>query len=95
MGVMLIVSITAKPGRGVVLAELLQPVPKDNEIGGCFGIDIFTNNAVNDEILIIEHWDSIDTHKEFLSALHDSGGLDKMLELSASVSRNYYAKVDD
>ena len=41
MSVMLMVRITSKPGKGKELAQLIQPVPKENEIDGCSGIDVF------------------------------------------------------
>ena len=50
---MLMVRFTSKPGRGKELAQLLQPVPKDNDIDGCFGMDILENSQNQEEILII------------------------------------------
>ena len=92
MGVTLIVQITSKPGRGKELAQLLQPVPEDNDIDGCSGMDILKNSSNQDEIFIIEYWDSIQRHKSFLSELQDAGGLDKMLEMSETVSRKYFTE---
>lgn len=92
MSVMLIVRITSKPGRGKELAQLIQPVPKDNEFDGCFGMEVLQNSSDQDEIIIIEYWDSIQRHKTFLSDLQAAGGLDKMLELSEAVKRTYYVE---
>ena len=92
MSVMLMVRITSKPGRGKELAQLLQPVPKENEIDGCFGMDILQNSSDQDEIIIIEYWDSIQRHKTFLSNLQAAGGLDKMLEFSEAVNRTYFVE---
>ena len=72
------VRITSKPGRGKELAQLIEPVPE--------------NNANQDEIFIIEYWDSIQRHKSFLSDLQAAGGLDKMLEISEAVSRTYFTE---
>ena len=94
MSVMLKVQITSKPGRGQELAQLIQPVPVHNEIDGCSGIEVFTNNTNPDEIMIIEYWDSVEKHKTFLSGLDKSGGLGKMLALSGNVVRNYFIKTD-
>jgi quinol monooxygenase YgiN len=87
---MLKVQITAKLGRGQELAQLIQPVPIDNEIDGCSGIDVYVNTSSPDIIVIIEYWDSIQRHKTFLSNLQAAGGLDKMLELSEAVNRTYF-----
>ena len=92
MSVMLIVRITSKPGRGNELTQLIQPVPKDNEFDGCFGMEVLQNSSDQDEIIIIEYWDSIQRHKTFLSDLQAAGGLDKMLELSETVKRTYYVE---
>ncbi len=94
MSVMLKVKITSKSGRGRELAQLIQPVPIHNDIDGCSGMEVFTNNTHSDEIMIVEYWDSVEKHKLFLSGLEQSGGLDKMLELSESVDRNYFIETD-
>ena len=90
MTIMLKVQIIAKLGRGQELAQLIQPVPIDNEIDGCSGIDVYVNTSSPDIIVIIEYWDSIQRHKTFLSNLQAAGGLDKMLELSEAVNRTYF-----
>ena len=92
MGVMLMVRITSKPGRGKELTQLLQPVPEDNDIEGCFGMDVLENSSNQDEIFIIEYWDSIKRHKSFLSDLQAAGGLDKTLEISEAVTRTYFTE---
>ena len=90
MTIMLKVQITAKLGRGQELAQRIQPVPIDNEINGCSGIDVYVNTSNPDIIVIIEYWDSIQRHKDFLSNLQETGNLDKMLELSENVIRAYF-----
>ena len=92
MTIMLRVQITAKLGRGPDLVRLIQPVPTDNDIDGCSGIDVYVNASNPDIILIIEYWDSIQRHKSFLSNLQAAGGLDKMLELSEAVNRTYFVE---
>ena len=91
MSVMLMVRITSKPGKGKELAQLLQPVPKENEIDGCSGIDVFQSTSNQDEVVIIEYWNSIQRHQQFLSELQAAGSLDEMLELSDAVDRTYFS----
>jgi len=91
---MLKVQIISKPGRGQELAQLIQPVSVHNEIDGCSGMEVFTNNTNSDEIMIIEYWDSVEKHKTFVSGVEKSGGLRKILELSENVVRNYFIKAD-
>ena len=94
MSIMLIVKITSKSGREEELAQLIQPVPVHNDIDGCSGMEVFTNNSNPEVIMIIEYWDSVEKHKTFLSGLEQSGGLDKMLALSESVVRNYFIETN-
>ena len=91
MSVMLMVRITSKPGKSKELAQLIQPVPKENEIDGCSGIDVFQSTSNQDEVVIIEHWNSIQRHQQFLSELQAAGSLDEMLELSDAVDRTYFS----
>ena len=93
MNVMLVVRITSKTGKGKELAQLIQPIPEDNPIKGCFGMDVLQNTSNQDEVVIIEHWDSIQRHKQFLSDLQAAGGLNKMLELSERIDRTYFSQV--
>ena len=90
MTIMLKVQITTKLGRGPELAQHIQPVPIDNEIDGCSSINVYVNTSNPDIIVIIEYWDSIQRHRDFLSNLQDTGSLDKMLELSENVNRTYF-----
>ena len=55
-------------------------------------MEVLQNSSDQDEIIIIEYWDSIQRHKTFLSDLQAAGGLDKMLELSEAVKRTYYVE---
>lgn len=92
MSVTLLVRIEAKPGHGSAIAELVKPVPADNDIDGCQGMDIFTNAANPDEVLILEHWSSVEAHKTFLAGLMEQGALDEMLGHAADVTRTYFVE---
>lgn len=92
MSVTLLVRIEAKPGHGGAIAEIVKPVPADNDIEGCQGMDVFTNTTNPDEVLILEHWSSIDAHKTFLAGLMEQGALDAMLEHAADVTRTYFVE---
>ena len=95
MSVTLLVQIQAKAGHGGALAEILKPIPKDNDIDGCLGMDVFANIANPDEVLILEHWSSIEAHKTFLSGLMEQGALDAMLEHADDVTRTYFVEAPD
>ena len=95
MSVTLLVTITGKPGHGQALTDLIKPVPADNDIGGCSGMEVFVNSANADQILIVEQWESIAAHKSFLASVIADGGLDGMLEHAADVRRVYYSEVAD
>ena len=92
MSVTLLVRIDAKPGHGSSITELVKPVPAENDIEGCRGMDVFTNAANPDEVLILEHWSSIEAHRTFLAGLMEQGALDAMLEHAANLTRTYYVE---
>ena len=92
MSVTLLVHIVAKPGHGRTLAGVLTPVPADNDIDGCLGMDVFVDSADPDRVLILELWSSIEAHQTFLSGLMEQGALDEMLEHAADVTRTYYVE---
>ena len=89
MSVTLLVRVRGKPGHGTALAGLLRPVPADNDIDGCLGIDIFANTTNPDEVLILERWSSVEAHRTFLAGVIEEGGLDEMMQHAAGVSRTY------
>lgn len=92
MSVTLLVRIEAKPGRGGAIAEIVKPVPPENDIEGCLGMDVFASTTNPDDVLILEHWSSIEAHKTFLAGLMEQGALDDMLEHAADVTRTYYVE---
>jgi len=94
MSVTLLVRIDARPGHGSAIAEIVKPVPAENDIEGCQGMDVFANTANPDQVLILEHWSSIDAHKTFLAGLMEQGALDEMLQHAADVTRTYFVEAD-
>ena len=94
MSVTLLVRIDARPGHGSAIAEIVKPVPAENDIEGCEGMDVFTSTANPDHVLILEHWSSVDAHKTFLAGLMEQGALDDMLQHAADVSRTYFVETD-
>ena len=95
MSVTLLVRIEGKAGHGAALADILKPVPADNDIDGCLGMDVFANTANPDEVLILERWSSIEAHRTFLAGLMEQGALDAMLEHAADLSRTYFVEAAD
>ena len=94
MSVLLTVSIRAFQGCGGDLVELLGTASPEEEIDGCFGISVFQNTNDPDEVLIIERWDQVESHKQFLASLEDAGALKPMQEISESVTRQYFAEIE-
>lgn len=89
MSVTLLVRASGKPGHGDALAGLFRPVPEDNDIAGCLGIEVFASTANPDELLILERWSSVEAHKTFLAAIAEQGGLEEMAPHAARVTRTY------
>ena len=70
-------------------------MPADNDIEGCLGMDVFVNTANPDDILILEHWSSVESHKTFLAGVIEEGGLDEMMQHAATVIRTYLTEAPD
>ena len=94
MSVLLTVRIRAFRGRGGDLVELLGTASPEEEIDGCFGISVFQNTNDPDEVLIIERWDQVESHKQFLASLEEAGALKPMQKMSESVTRQYFTEID-
>ena len=92
MAVTLIVRMKGKAGHGDALRGLLDPLPKDNDIPGCMGWEIFSNAGNGDEILILERWESIEAHKAFIDPLVASGALGEVLSNVETIDRAYYCE---
>jgi len=93
MSVTLLVRINGKAGHGKLISEILEPVPVDNDIDNCFGMDVFTNNENPDEVLIVEKWSSTEAHRQFLSERIEAGDLEEMSKHTTKVSRVYYTEI--
>ena len=89
MSVTLLVRVSGKPGHGEVLAGLLRPVSADNDIAGCLGVEVFASTTDPDELLLLEHWSSVEAHQTFLAGVVEQGGLDRMMRHAARVTRTY------
>ena len=95
MSVLLTVRIRALRGRGGDLVELLGTASPEDTIDGCFGISVFQNTNDPDEVVIIERWDQVESHKQFLASLEDAGALRPMQEISESVTRQYFTEIEN
>ncbi len=95
MTVLLVVRLTAKPGKGAALKELILPYVGDGGgIEGCSGIELAVDAGAPDRLLILERWTSVEAHKTHLAALQDAGGMDALLALVAEPpERSYYTQV--
>ncbi len=94
MSVVLTVSIRAWRGRGTGLVELIGPGSSERECDGCGGMSVFQNTNNPDEVLIVEYWNTVERHKQFLASLEDAGALEPILELSESITRQYFTEID-
>ena len=94
MSVTLLVRIVGNEGHGKVISEILEPVPADNDIDNCLGMDVFTNNENSDEVLIVEKWSTTEAHRQFLSERIEAGDLEEMSKHTAKVSRTYYTEIE-
>jgi quinol monooxygenase YgiN len=95
MNITLLVRIAGKKGHGKDLTQLIRPMPEDNNVEGCLGMDVFMNASNPDDILLLERWSSVQAHQKFISGIRDAGGLDEMLKHADSVERKYYIETKE
>ena len=89
MSVTLLVRIKGKSGHGDDLAASLKPMPRENDIEGCMGWDVFRNSVDRDEFLLVETWTSVSAHKNHLATLEKAGGPDETAPHIEAVTRTY------
>lgn len=89
MSITLLVRFIGKKGHGDSLSALLQPMPKDNDIPGCEGWEVFRNSMNPDDFLLLEHWRSISDHQAFIAEVKRSGGLREVEAHIESATRTY------
>ena len=96
MSVLVLVRATAKPGKRQEVVEMLAPFVGENPgMDGCLRIELVVDAVVQDQLIIVEEWTSVEAHKASLAALEEAGALDDFLALLAEDPvRTYHAPLD-
>ena len=63
-GIIVLVDVKIKPGNAeAVLAGFKRSQERCKEWSGCRRFDITVDEGISEQMIIIEHWDSIDSHR--------------------------------
>ena len=89
MSVTLLVRIRGKDGHGDALSAMLQPMPRENDLDGCMGWDVFRNSSDGDDFLLVERWESVAAHKAHIAAVEKAGGFEEVESHARSIERTY------
>ncbi len=92
MSVLAIVKLTAKPGLRDSLWEVMGPaVAATREQPACTYVDLLCGIENVDEILLVERWQSVQAHENFITGVIASGGLDEIIGLlAADIETSHY-----
>ncbi len=84
MSVVAIVKLTAKSGLGSALLDALQPAATlTGEQPACLSIELIRGVENPDDILLLERWESVEDHENFINGVIAAGGLAEIMKLLA------------
>ena len=85
MSVLAIVKLRAKPGLRDSLLEVIGPaVATTREQPACTSIELVCGIENAEEVLLLERWQSVQDHEDFINGVIASGGLDEIMGLLAA-----------
>ena len=92
MSVLAIVKLTAKPGLRDSLLESIAPaVAVTREQPACTSVELLCGIENVEEVLLVERWQSVQDHEDFINSVIASGGLDELMDLlAADIETSHY-----
>ena len=94
MSVMAVVRLTAHPGKGSAICDMLNggllDVARRDE--GCVSLELFVGEGNPDAIVVLEEWASIEAHSRYVDSMGDS--FDSLMELVAEREAHHYHAID-
>ena len=92
MSVLSIVKLTSKSGLRDSLLEAIAPaVAATREQPACTSIELVCGIENVDEVLLVERWQSVQDHEDFINGVIASGGLDEIMGLlAADIETSHY-----
>jgi quinol monooxygenase YgiN len=89
-----IVSFDVRPGRGEALCDWLAgALEKTRANPGCQGAQLNRDLDDPDAPVLIEQWESADTHKAFVEQLVSSGAMNAAMSFLNGPPRSHYYEV--
>ncbi len=86
-----IVHFHAKPGMESDLRRFLRPaIPRLSDLEGCCGGSLFHDIDTPDLFVLVEHWESVSAHKNYIDRIERDGTMDKLLPLLAGPPKRRY-----
>ena len=84
MSVTAIVKLTALPGQRDTLATAMAPsVEATRAQQACLAVDLLAGIEKPDDLILVEHWTSVEAHENFIGGMIEDGKLDDILPLLA------------
>lgn len=92
MSILAIVKLTAKPGLRDSLVETIGPaVATTREQPACTSVELVCGIENEEVLLLVERWQSVQDHQDFINGVIASGGLDEIMALlAADIETSHY-----
>jgi quinol monooxygenase YgiN len=92
MSVLAIVKLVAKPGLRVSLLEVIRPaVSATREQPACTSVELVCGIENEEVLLLVERWQSVHDHEDFINGVIATGGLDEVMDLlAADIETSHY-----
>ena len=94
MSVTAIVRLTAHPGKGSEIRDMLNGkiFAGTRNAEGLLGLELFVGDQNSDSILIMEEWTSVEAHTRYVDSL--GSGFDEFMKLIAKRDARHFEAVD-
>ena len=92
MSILAIVKLTAKLGLRDSLVETIgRAVAATREQPACTSVELVCGIENMEEVLLVERWQSVQDHEDFINGVIANGGLDEIMALlAADIETSHY-----
>ena len=91
MSVTAIIRLRAKTGQGQALLNAFTgPLNEVRQHPTCLYADMFANTERNDELLLLEEWETADDHRKYVAEIRASGIVDTLMKWMAGPPETSY-----
>ena len=91
MGVTAIIRLKAKSGQGEALLKAFAgPLEQVRQHPTCFYASMFVSADNPDELLLLEEWEFVESHQEYVAEMRAGGVMDAIMEFMSGAPETTY-----